>query len=162
MAKGRRTPNDNKVDAALRGDLRRFDAPRPIPLVPGINGFPLMPSVTPRKPTMKGEKRAKACRTGKLAEGFGYTATYRTSRGDTFDKHTKMPVGYVKPAEQHRAEDFDRAERDEARQRAMLRQWEAHEKQRVLAERKAQAAKRKEEREAREHHLWQAELGILD
>ena len=140
MARGRRTPNELKVDAALRGDLRRFDAPRPMPLVPGINGFPLMPSVSPdgHKGPRVGSRgsRAKAARTGNLAEGMLYEHTAE-ERGEVIDKVTGMPLGYVEPAEDIRQRDWASRmaseNRAEERQRMLRRQREAVERARAQA-----------------------------
>lgn len=139
MAKGRRTPNQSKVDLYVRGDLRRFPSvSRPMPLVPGINGMPLCPSVSPRKPTMRGEQRAKAVTCGEAANGAnGYSHTYVTSRGEVFDRETKMPLGYRKPYTDTRVADLESEVAAEDRERMLRRQWEVAERARIIASQRA-------------------------
>lgn len=132
MAKIGRSRNDDKVDAALRGSLKWGDPGRTYPLVPGINGFPLMPSVTPRPyegMRMRAKfRRDRASTTGNLAFGMAYANT-EERRGEVIDRETDLPCGYVEPSEDIRQRDFASQmaceNRAEERQRMLRRQREA-------------------------------------
>jgi hypothetical protein len=145
MAKVGRSRNDDKVDAALRGSLKWGDPGRTYPLVPGINGFPLMPSVNPKpregmRISRSKWRRDRAATTGNLAFGHEYDYVEIVD-GERIDRATGLPCGYVEPSEDIRDRDWASQmaceNRAENRKRMLRRQREALEIARIRAARAA-------------------------